>query len=100
MVVQKETLIATQVFARVTHAHQDRPQSLLWRRWKQKGDYKSMSGGLLSSTSHNCSFSLLGFIMTATKSDFPIGYFYIISKMNGLVLDIRGDVETAAVSVK
>ncbi|CDH57460.1 hypothetical protein RO3G_12634 [Lichtheimia corymbifera JMRC:FSU:9682] len=40
------------------------------------------------------------FIMTVTQSDFPIGYFYIISKMHGLVLDIRGDVETAAPGTK
>ena len=28
---------------------------------------------------------------------FPIGYFYIISKMNGLVVDLRGDPEHAEV---
>ncbi|KAG0170193.1 hypothetical protein DFQ28_002395 [Apophysomyces sp. BC1034] len=29
--------------------------------------------------------------MTIRHDTFPLGYFYIISKMNGLVLDIRGD---------
>lgn len=36
--------------------------------------------------------------MTATdNSGFPLGYFYIISKMNDLVMDLRGP-ETATVS--
>ena len=36
--------------------------------------------------------------MTVPEDTFPIGYFYIVSKMNGLVLDIR-DPENAAVSI-
>lgn len=35
--------------------------------------------------------------MTVSDTSFPIGYFYIISQMNGLVLGIRGDQETATV---
>lgn len=35
--------------------------------------------------------------MTVTDSQFPLGYFYIISKMNELVIDLRGP-ETATVS--
>ena len=35
--------------------------------------------------------------MTVTNTGFPIGYFYIISQLNGLVLGIRGDQETATV---
>ncbi|KAF7728494.1 hypothetical protein EC973_006047 [Apophysomyces ossiformis] len=37
--------------------------------------------------------------MTVTDSAFPIGYFYIISKMNGLVIDVH-DPETADVGSK
>ncbi|KAI9263318.1 hypothetical protein BDA99DRAFT_509932 [Phascolomyces articulosus] len=36
----------------------------------------------------------------ATENGFPIGYFYIVSKMNGLVADLRGDPETAAPGTK
>lgn len=36
--------------------------------------------------------------MTVTESQFPLGYFYIISKMNELVIDLRGP-ETATVSL-
>lgn len=35
--------------------------------------------------------------MTVIQSQFPLGYFYIISKMNELVIDLRGP-ETATVS--
>ncbi|KAI9498745.1 hypothetical protein BDB00DRAFT_799332 [Zychaea mexicana] len=38
--------------------------------------------------------------MTVSDHGFPIGYFYIISKMNGLVVDLRGDSETAAPGTK
>ncbi|KAI8145774.1 hypothetical protein BJV82DRAFT_602228 [Fennellomyces sp. T-0311] len=34
------------------------------------------------------------------ENSFPIGYFYIISKMNGLVLDLRGDQDAATVGTK
>ncbi|KAL7308905.1 hypothetical protein PS15m_011045 [Mucor circinelloides] len=34
------------------------------------------------------------------NSAFPLGYFYIVSKMNDLVLDIRGDPEKATISSK
>lgn len=36
--------------------------------------------------------------MTVTENQFPLGYFYIVSKMNELVLDIR-DPENATVSI-
>lgn len=36
--------------------------------------------------------------MTVTDSEFPLGYFYIVSKMNDLVIDLRGP-ETATVSL-
>lgn len=32
------------------------------------------------------------------NSAFPLGYFYIVSKLNDLVLDIRGDPDKATVS--
>lgn len=35
--------------------------------------------------------------MTVGESTFPIGYFYIISKLNGLCLDLRGDAKEAQV---
>lgn len=33
------------------------------------------------------------------NSTFPLGYFYITSKLNDLVLDIRGEPEQATVSL-
>jgi hypothetical protein len=33
------------------------------------------------------------------NSAFPLGYFYIVSKLNNLVLDIRGEPENATVSL-
>ncbi|CDH57573.1 hypothetical protein RO3G_12634 [Lichtheimia corymbifera JMRC:FSU:9682] len=38
--------------------------------------------------------------MTVSNTSFPIGYFYIISQMNGLVLGIRGDQEAATIGSK
>ncbi|GAA5805907.1 hypothetical protein EDC94DRAFT_607563 [Helicostylum pulchrum] len=37
--------------------------------------------------------------MTVTDSEFPLGYFYIVSKMNDLVIDLRGP-ETATLAAK